>query len=108
MKANLGDKVKVIDDGLLYSAYEEAAKVMGLKLWKAYKYDLSRDKTYLVLNDFQHDRSGKRLLGITDGTSDYIIREDGVKVVELGTILETTQPEKTVEVQFFDINNLSL
>ena len=114
MKANLGDKVKIIEPGLLYSNYDTAAKIMGLIKWKGYANDLDKDKVYLVLNDFEHNKSGKRLLGITDGKKDYIIGEEGVIVVNLDYDWEiketsiTTKPEKPIEVQFFDINNLSL
>ena len=114
MKANLGDKVKIIEPGLLYSNYDTAAKIMGLIKWKGYANDLDKDKVYLVLNDFEHHKSGKRLLGITDGKKDYIIGDEGVIVVNLDYDWEiketsiTTKPEKPIEVQFFDINNLSL
>lgn len=114
MRKNLGDIIKVIEPGLLYSAYDSAAKVMGLIKWKAYQNDLDKNKTYLILNDFEHHKSGKRLLGITDGKSDYIIGEDGVEVVESGTVLnpiileEAITPEKKCTLEYFDVNNLSM
>jgi hypothetical protein len=114
MRKNLGDIIKIIDPGLLYAAYDTAAKVMGLKKWKAYKNDVNKNKTYLVLNDFNHHKSGKRLLGITDGETDYIIGEEGVEVVESGTELkhiileEAITPEQKCTLEYFDINNLSI
>jgi hypothetical protein len=108
MKANLGDKVKIVEPGRLYSAYDTAAKIMGLIKWKVYESDIDKDKIYLVLNDFEHHKSGKRLLGITDGRHDFVIGEEGVTVVDPGTIMEPSPPEKKIEVQYFDVNNLSM
>jgi len=108
MKAYLGDKVKIVEPGRLYSAYDTAAKVMGLKLWKCYYDDLDKDKVYLVLNDFNHHKhKSSRLLGITDGRHDFVIGEEGVTVVDPGTIMVPSPPKK-IEVQYFDINNISL
>jgi len=109
MRINLGDKVKVVESGRLYSAYETAAKTMGLKKWKCYYNNLSYDTTYLVLNDFMHLRNGnKRLLGITDGEHDYVIGEEGVEVTEPGTIEGSPPVEAIIKVEYFDINNLSI
>jgi hypothetical protein len=111
---NLGDKVKIIDSGRLYSAFEQAAKTMGLKKWKRYSNGLSHTKTYLVLNDYTHSREGRRLLGITDGETDYVIGEEGVEVVEPGTELkpiileEDRTPEQKCTLEYFDVNNLSI
>jgi hypothetical protein len=114
MKANLGDKVKIIDPGLLYSNYDTAAKVMGLKKWKVYQNNLDKNKTYLVLNDFIQPKTNTRILGITDGINDYIIGERGVEVTEPGTVSnpiileEEITPEKKCTLEYFDINNLSI
>jgi hypothetical protein len=112
---NLGDKVKVINAGRLYSAFEEAAKTMGLLKWKCYSNILSNTKIYLVLNDYIHSKEGKRLLGITDGETDYIIGEEGVEIVESGTELkfiniteEDITSKQKCSLEYFDINNLSI
>jgi hypothetical protein len=111
---NLGDKVKIIDSGRLYSAFESAAKTMGLIKWKRYSNGLSHSKTYLVLNDYTHSKEGRRLLGITDGETDYVIGEEGVEVVEEGTPLnpiileEAITPEVKCTLEYFDVNNLSM
>lgn len=108
MKANLGDTVKVVDRGRLYSAYTAAAKIMGLIKWKCYYNNLRTDKEYLVLNDFNHLVSKKRLLGITDGEHDFIIGEEGVEVIEPKDLKETTAFSEHLSLEYFDINNLSI
>jgi len=111
---NLGDKVKVINAGRLYSAFEQAARTMGLTKWTCYYNNLSSTKIYLVLNDYTHSKHGKRLLGITDGEIDYVIGEEGVEVVESGTPLnpiileEAITPGQKCALEYFDINNLSI
>lgn len=114
MNAKIGDKVIVIDDGKLYSSYDNAAKVMGLKLWKEYYNKINKSNIFLVLNDFMHHKSNRRLLGITDGLNDFVIGEEGVKVVESGNKLpsnikeEDITSEQKYSLVYFDINNLSL
>jgi len=105
----IGDVVKIINWGQLYSSYKQAARTMGLTKWKdepnapltTSDYD---SKFYTVLNDYAHSYTHERILGITNGTRDFVIGEKGVQVV--GRAPTTNQQEEIIEPQKFDENNL--
>lgn len=103
----IGDLVRVINWGQLYSSYEEAANKMELKKWKrdAEPPHYTDQTLYTVLNDFHHGFTHERILGITNGTRDFVIGEKGVQVIKSAEST-TNQQEEILEPQKFDENNL--
>lgn len=98
----IGDVVKIVDWGQLYSTYQIAATHMKLKNFK-YGYNgvdfrKNKDIIFTVINTYQ---SGK-ILAITDGAVDLIIGRVGVTLTEKLPLI----PEKAKVPQLFDINNL--
>jgi uncharacterized protein (UPF0179 family) len=108
----LGDHIKVINPGCLYASYKDAAYTMGLKNWKEGYSMVKTDQLYLIINDYIHSGEHRRILGITDGIRDFIIREDGVEVVddESRSIFVKTDMKKSIQkpVIIFDVENLDL
>jgi ABC-type amino acid transport substrate-binding protein len=97
----IGNTVKIINWGQLYSTYQAAATYMKLKKFKqGYNGPDRRGKDiiYTVVNTYQ---SGQ-ILAITDGIVDLIIGRTGVTLTERLPLI----PEKAKGPQLFDADNL--
>lgn len=106
----LGDTVRVINKGSIYSTFESAARTMGLKLWKYGNSAVRTDVLYLIINDYLVD-GRKRILGITDHKIDYIMDEAGVEIVDPSYIFSKVDSvRKSIKQSgiLFDVNNLDL
>jgi len=97
----IGDAVKIVDWGQLYSTYQTAATHMKLKNFK-YGYNgtdrRGKDFIFTVIDTYQ---SGN-VLAITDGAVDLIIGRVGVTLTERLPLI----PDKAKMPQLFDMNNL--
>jgi hypothetical protein len=92
----IGDNVKIIAWGRIYSSFQTAAIFMKLKKFVyGYNKKSHKDTIYTVINTY----SNNQILAITDEIVDLIIGVEGVEKI----ILIPRVPE---EPQLFDINNL--
>jgi hypothetical protein len=104
-KIQIGDLVKIIDDGEIYPDYEEAAVAMGLKNWISERlgstqnrYDLNE---YTVIGMFPP----QNIFGITNEIEDFVIDGKGIQLIAKSKKLPLI-PEEAKGPQLFDINNL--
>jgi hypothetical protein len=81
----LGDKVKVVNRGQLYSTYKRFAERYGIRNF-IYADDLltiGDEGTVIVVGIHTEGATDRRtLLGITVGDKDYIIGESGVELIQ--------------------------
>jgi hypothetical protein len=83
-KFEISDVVKVIRPGALYSSYTKAAGIMNLK---KYRIEYSLTKLYVeytILDRMYHLYTKAPIYGITDGTHDFIIGEEGLRFIRAG------------------------
>jgi len=81
-KLKIGDKVKIIDAGRIYSTYEEMANLMGLTKW-ASLYDATNDMTGVIVSIKKHPSSynDKMLAGLDLGENEIIIDLEGLELL---------------------------
>jgi hypothetical protein len=110
IKIRIGDIVKIIDDGVTYTTYEEAAVAMGLKNW-IYGHSRSTKNRYYneytVVGMFEHPiyKGDRSILGITNGVEEFVIGAQGVELISEQKKIPLI-PEEAKGPQLFDINNL--
>jgi hypothetical protein len=98
-KIQIGDLVKIINWGQLYSTYQMAASYMKLKKFiQGYNKRSHKDIIYTVINTYNNEK----ILAITDNTVDLIIGVGGVELAKKIPLI----PEEAKVPQLFDINNL--
>jgi hypothetical protein len=104
-KINIGDEIKIVDWGYLYTTYEEAAKKMMLKNWISEHKGSTKNRflnKYIVVGRIQNSsRENVTVLGVTNGTEDFVIGSEGVELIPKSIISEETKLP-----QLFDANNL--
>jgi hypothetical protein len=98
----IGDTVRVTRPGRNYSTHARAAAFMNLKNWQHLRSIIQRNGEYTVI-DTATDQYGNKLVGISNGTEDYVIGENGVEKI---TTKIQHSINKPAELQQFDENNL--
>ena len=84
MKTNfkIGDKVKIIDDGHVFSTYEEMAEKMNLTKWKSnFSRHNCNDKTGVIVSIQTHFSDNTILAGVDLGEEEIIIRVEGLELL---------------------------
>lgn len=77
----LGDKVKVVNNGQLYSSYKAFAEKHGVRNYTEHN-GLAEGKEGVVIVVGIHEDHDTILLAITVDNGDYIIGESGVELVQ--------------------------
>ena len=85
MKTNfkIGDKVKIIDDGHVFSTYEEMAERMNLTKWKRnpnFNSQGCNGKTGVIVSIQTHFSDNNILAGVDLGEEEIIIRVIGLEL----------------------------
>jgi hypothetical protein len=79
-KLKIGDKVRITDDGSIYSTYEEMADIMGLTKWKS-SYGVN-GMTGVIVSIKEHTTHyNKILVGVDLGECEIIINLKGLELL---------------------------
>jgi predicted phosphodiesterase len=97
-----GRNIVVVDDGQLYSSYEEMAKKLKLTNWKrekSFKEGLKGKIIGVARNEDNHDEI---IVGIDCDGDQYVISLKGVEIIE------TEEEDIVPKEEYFKIENLAL
>ena len=77
----VGDVVRIVNAGALYTTYKEAAKKMFLKNYAYASTRVYKDLDYIIVGVMIHHFTREYIYGISDGEKEFIIGGYGLKLV---------------------------
>jgi hypothetical protein len=81
-KFEIGDVVRIVNSGALYTTYKDAAKKMFLKNYAYASTRVYKDLDYIIVGIIKHHFTKEYVYGISDGEKEFIIGGYGLKLVE--------------------------